>query len=102
MPDPTSESTRMNYAQQDASARRLWDTQRGKANPWEHRGRNLDGEDSPQTDVPSPEAPAAEAAPTAMIAQQDRLRLHKPAKDVENPFESLIEHQLHLKLPDQP
>lgn len=99
MPDPTNESTRAGYAQQDANARLLWQSQRNKANPWEHRGSQLEGEEQPA--APSaPEAGAKEAdeAEATLISQQDRLRLHRPNHQVENPFERLIEHTLQVKL----
>jgi hypothetical protein len=103
MTDPTNESTRANYAQQDGSARRLWETQRRKANPWEHRGQQLAGDEA---EAASPDDPAGTASPEAepdtLIPQQDRLRLHRPNQQVENPFERLIEHTLQVKLPEQP
>jgi hypothetical protein len=102
MTDPMNESTRANYAQQDGSARRLWDTQRRKANPWEHRGQQLDGDEAqaPSTEEQGAQA-KADAEPDTLIPQQDRLRLHRPNQEVENPFERLIEHTLHVKLPEQ-
>lgn len=97
MPQPTGDAKGINYSQRDDRSRLLWNTQIGKANPWDHRGQNLDEEEEV---TPDPAEPAAAAAPSTMIPQQDRLRLQRPDKDVENPFERLIEHQLHLKLPD--
>jgi hypothetical protein len=99
MPDPTNESTRSGYAQQDAGARLLWQSQRSKANPWEHRGQQLDQDELPSP-TPTPEQDVAgqsEPEPTT-IAQQDRLRLHRPNQEVENPFESLIAHTQRTKL----
>jgi hypothetical protein len=101
MPDPTGDAKGIGYSRQDERTRRLWDTQIGKANPWEHRGQKLDA-DADEAAPQAADAPTVSEAPSApMIAQQDRLRLHRPVQAVENPFERLIEHQLHLKLPDQ-
>ena len=99
MPQPTGDAKGINYSQRDDRSRMLWNSQLGKANPWEHRGQNLDAEDEAPPQAPVEQAAAPQ--PPTMIPQQDQLRLHRPAKDVENPFERLIEHQLHLKLPDQ-
>lgn len=41
--------------------------------------------------------PAPEAATPTTIDQHDTLRLHRSAR-VENPFHSLLEHQLHVHL----
>jgi hypothetical protein len=101
MPDPTNESTRAGYAQQDANARLLWQSQRRKANPWDHRGQQLEGEQPPAApNAPEGDTAAADEPEPTLIAQQDRLRLRRPNQQVENPFESLIEHTLHVKLKD--
>lgn len=101
MPDITGDAKGIGYSRQDERTRRLWDTQIGKANPWEHRGQKLDGDETEALPPTVDDPPVSEAPHAPMIAQQDRLRLHRPEKAAENPFERLIEHQLHLKLPDQ-
>ena len=98
MLDPTGDTKRINYSRQDDSARRLWNTKIGEVNPWEHRGKALE-DDRPEAPVPDAAEVAAGEAPPTLIEQHDQLALHRPPKTADNPFESLIEHRLHLKLP---
>ena len=96
MPDPTNDSTGVNYARKDASAERLWLTQRTKANPWDHRAQS-DEDDvpqgKPQAGDAKPEAPSHKAP---MISQEDTAAFQREAP-LENPFESLIEHRRQQK-----
>src|SRR4051794_11336868 len=94
MPDPTNDSTGVNYAKRDASAERLWLTQRTKANPWDHRAQS--DEDAPEGKQGQEGAAQADGRPLKppMISQQDTLALDDSRDHpLENPFEVLIEHQ---------
>jgi hypothetical protein len=88
MPDPTNESTGVNYAKRDASAERLWLTQRTKANPWEHRASSE--EDAPAGNQGQPAETQGRPPAAPMIPQKDSLALEAP---LENPFEVLIKHR---------
>ena len=95
MPDPAHESTGVNYAKKDASAERLWLTQRTKANPWDQQRASSD-EDQPSGQPPADGSSEANAGfiKTPMISQQDTLALDASRETpLENPFEALIEHQ---------
>lgn len=94
MPEPTSESSRINYGQRDETSRRLWETQIGKANPWEHRTPH-DEDEAPPEAPPAPEPDE----PPPMIGQRDRLRLKREREPSANPFEALIENRLNIQLP---
>lgn len=96
MPDPTGEARPINYSQEDRNARLLWKTQIPKANPWEHRQPQDQEDEAP----PSKEAPAPAAEPEVRrktISQTDKLSLHRE-EALENPFERLLEHRLHIEL----
>ncbi|MDB5099666.1 MAG: hypothetical protein JWM80_4087 [Cyanobacteria bacterium RYN_339] len=94
MPDLANESTGVNYAKKDASAERLWLTQRTKANPWDHRTESDD--DAPADQQGQQDQAQAEGRPAKgpMISQKDTLALEDSREaPLENPFEALIEHQ---------
>ncbi len=94
MPDPTGDAKRSTYSREDASTKRLWRTQIGKANPWEHRTRpdgeddaGQDADDEPRRKRRTPPPPAT------MIDQDDALLLDiHDADRIANPFASLLAH----------
>lgn len=94
MPDVTNESTGVNYAKRDASAERLWLTQRTKANPWEHRTSTDEEEQPGKQGQGGPADAEARPQPGPMISQEDTLKLDGSREaPLENPFEVLIRHQ---------
>ena len=99
MLDPASDAKRSTYSREDDSTRRLWLTQRTKANPWDHRTPNPEEEAAGQ---PQPQAPASpgrtpEPGPPTLIAQADRLSLNPVGpQPIDNPFASLIINRLGL------
>lgn len=91
MPDLTNESTGVNYAKRDASAERLWLTQRTKVNPWDHRTPSDDDGGPADRGTGNPGKDHAPAAP--MISQVDTLALDGNGEDPPpNPFEVLLKH----------
>lgn len=96
MPDPAGEARKMNYSQEDRNARLLWKTQIPKANPWEHRGQSQD-DDEPQEPSEAPAQAEPPAKGGRRISQTDKLSLHRE-QALENPFERLLEHRLHIEL----
>ncbi len=97
MLDPSGDAKPANYSREDDSARRLWLTQRTKANPWDHRTDNPDGESAPAVQAASAIAPREAAAPT-LIPQQDQLQLEvRSAQQVENPFARLVLHRRTMR-----
>lgn len=97
MLEPTGDAKRSNYSREDDSARRLWLTQRTKANPWEHRSSNPEEEETRSPQVREIAGRKPEPAPLTLIAQTDRLSLQPLGpQPIENPFASLIVNRLGL------
>jgi hypothetical protein len=94
MLEPTNELTPRNYSREDESARRLWLTQRTKANPWE--GRRPPDEDNPgaASEVREPASEVPETA-AAVIPQTDALLLEASKEALSDPFASLIVKRLN-------
>ncbi|MEB3328870.1 MAG: hypothetical protein VKQ33_06525 [Candidatus Sericytochromatia bacterium] len=89
MLEPTNELSPRNYSREDESARRLWLTQRTKANPWE--GRRPPDEEEERPDSEDGEVPAAAPVPQpAVISQTDALRLERSSEGPADPFAALI------------
>jgi hypothetical protein len=94
MLEPTNELTPRNYSREDESARRLWLTQRLKANPWEGR-RPPDEEEQRQGKPASALADQAEEPGPSVIPQQDALLLEGARGVDANPFGTLIVRRLN-------
>ncbi|MEB3222289.1 MAG: hypothetical protein VKS61_09450 [Candidatus Sericytochromatia bacterium] len=94
MLDPANELSPRNYSREDESARRLWLTQRLKANPWEGR-RPPDEEDLPQGKPASAPVDQHEAPGPTVIPQQDALLLEGSKGGDTNPFGTLIVRRLN-------
>ena len=96
MLDSTGDAKRSNYSREDDSARRLWLTQRTKANPWDHRASNPEEDDTRSPQVREIAARAPEQAVPNLIAQTDRLSLEAGYNQpMENPFAKLILSRLN-------
>ena len=96
MLDPSGDVKRSAYSREDDSARRLWLTQRTKANPWEHRSADAEEEQATSPLVREIAARAPEAPPT-LISQQDQLSLQVHESElVENPFAKLVVHRIRM------
>jgi hypothetical protein len=94
MLEPTNELTPRNYSREDESARRLWLTQRTKANPWE--GRRPPDEETPDAAPEVRDAVPVEAqAGVAVISQTDALLLEASKEALSDPFASLIVKRLN-------
>lgn len=90
MLDPSGDTKRSTYSREDDSARRLWLTQRTKANPWDHRSNDAEDEQPVSSLVREIAARAPEASKT-LIHQRDRLSLDTQGPQlVENPFAKLV------------
>lgn len=97
MLDPASDAKRSNYSREDDSTRRLWLTQRTKANPWDHRSSNPEEEAPNPTPGQAPQGRKPEPAPPTLIGQTDRLSLNPIGpQPIENPFASLIVNRLGI------
>ena len=95
MLEPSGDAKHSTYSREDDSARRLWLTQRTKANPWEHRTPDAEDEQAAGK-LAAAAAKAPEALPT-LIAQKDRLSLQVHEADVvENPFAKLVVHRIQM------
>lgn len=99
MPDMTGDAKHINYSREDASTKRLWRTQIGKANPWDHRTGQHDGAEGGQEAPPDPGKPARPAE-VPMIGQDDTLDLAVHEPPASNPFVSLLVHRRKLD-PDE-
>ena len=100
MLDPVNETTGAKLAKRDSSAGRLWTTQRTQVNPWDERAPSH--ESAQERDEPKENSAqgVSPALATPMISQEDTLAIEGGREqEVFNPFERLIEHQLHLRLP---
>ncbi len=90
MLEPSGDTKRSAYSREDDSARRLWLTQRTKANPWDQRSNESEDEQPTSALVREIAARAPETLQT-LIGQRDRLSLDaKGPQLVENPFAQLV------------
>jgi len=100
MLESASDAKPSNYSRGDESARRLWLTQRTKANPWDQRTPNPEEESAGNTakgDGQALQARTPDPAAPTLISQTDRLSLHPLGpQPIENPFASLIVNRLGL------
>lgn len=98
MLEPSGDAKRSAYSREDDSARRLWLTQRTKANPWEHRSKDPEDEEAQAPLVREIAARAPEKPARTTIGQTDRLKLDAPVgtQVVENPFAKLVLNRLQL------
>lgn len=92
MLEPSGDAKRSAYSREDDSARRLWLTQRTKANPWEHRTKDPEDDEAQAPLVREIAATAPEPPPRTTIGQTDRLKLEASlgTQIVENPFAKLV------------
>ncbi|MEB3196051.1 MAG: hypothetical protein VKP62_02505 [Candidatus Sericytochromatia bacterium] len=91
MLERANETSPRNYSRDDESARRLWLTQRLRANPWEGR-KSKDEDDLARA---RGEVGPAEGRPVAaVIAQGDKLSLDAKGESTSDPFFALIERRL--------
>lgn len=96
MLDAAGDAKHANYSREDDSARRLWLTQRTRANPWEHRTPS--GEDPDPRDALVREiAGRKPELPETMIGQADTLSLAVNEAPPPNPFATLVVNRLGLK-----
>lgn len=90
MLEPSGDAKRSAYSREDDSARRLWLTQRTKANPWEHRSNDA-ADEQPASSLAREIAAHAPEAVNTLISQRDRLSLEIQGPQlVENPFAKLV------------
>ena len=83
MLDRSQDIKQRNYAREDESARRLWLTQRLKANPWEGRAsREEEDEGEPDGQRRQGQSDGQEQPQPALIEQGDELSLER---DVDTP-----------------
>ncbi|MEB3284815.1 MAG: hypothetical protein VKN33_05970 [Candidatus Sericytochromatia bacterium] len=93
MLDRSQDAKQRNYSREDESARRLWLTQRLKANPWEGRAPRDDEEDGEPDGRRRRRAPE-EYVPShpALIEQEDELNLEGQADQLPpDPFGHLLD-----------
>lgn len=94
MLDPANELSPRNYSREDESARRLWLTQRTKANPWTGRTPDEEEDEDPEGRRRRPARPVFEQTET-VIEQTDELALEASQPPSLNPFDRLLIHRQH-------